>query len=216
VRSTFARYAINAVLKNRVWWWKLVVPHALLLSYLGIGHEPKVWAALRRVKGNVFVDVGAGYGWYVSLLRQNFKRLVAIDADPEVVAWLRLHVPANCKVLNFAISERNGKVTLERDPVDFTRSIAIIEKPSTNGLTVSSRTLSSLFPSERVDLVKVDVEGAEWLVLKGAHDIMDRIGAWLIELHDPTRKTELASYMKQNYKYNCTWVDDFHAYLWRQ
>ena len=215
MRSTFARYAINAVLKNRVWWWKFAAPHARLFSYLGIGHEPKVWGALRQAKGNLFVDVGSGYGWYVSLLRQNFNRLVAIDADPEVVSWLRLHAPANCEVLNLAISEKDGKVTLDRDPADFIRQLAIIEGPSVRGLTARSRSLSSLFPSAQIDLIKVDVEGGEWLVLKGAHQIMHQVRAWLIELHDPTRKAELASYMAQSYGYKSAWVDDFHAYFWR-
>ncbi len=65
-----------------------------------------------------------------------------------------------------------------------------------------------------VDLVKVDVEGAEWLVLKGAEPVMGRLKSWIIELHNPNDKTTLARYM-DSFGYACEWLDATHAYFRR-
>jgi hypothetical protein len=66
-------------------------------------------------------------------------------------------------------------------------------------------------------LVKLDVEGAEWLVLEGAEDIMPNIRQWVIELHDRGRKAQLEEYM-QRHGYTCKWLDQNrfpHAYFSR-
>lgn len=63
---------------------------------------------------------------------------------------------------------------------------------------------------EEVDLVKVDVEGAEWLVLEGAEAIMPRIRRWVIELHEPSRKAELEHRMRQHGYNKNSWLDSAH------
>jgi len=63
-------------------------------------------------------------------------------------------------------------------------------------------------------LVKVDVEGAEWLVLEGAKGMMNRIRSWLIELHDPIRKREIERRMAQH-GYQHIWIDDHHIMFQR-
>jgi len=71
-----------------------------------------------------------------------------------------------------------------------------------------------LLKKELADLVKVDVEGAEWEVLNGAKNVMSKIRSWLIELHDTTRKNELKDLLKSS-GYNVRWVDRNHIFAWR-
>jgi FkbM family methyltransferase len=213
-KSRIGKYALIAfVLKHKVGWWKFAASRARIIYSFGIMHEPKVSSFVTGLRGRFFVDVGAGYGWYISLLRGNFARTVAIEADPHIASWLKGHVPVNCKVLNVAVTEKDGTVVLYRKRSDRIGSPSVSPNDLALGtITVPCASLSSLFPSDEIDLVKVDVEGAEWLVVKGAENIMQRIHAWIVELHDKTRRAELVSYMEQH-GYRCKWLDEIHGYF---
>ena len=76
---------------------------------------------------------------------------------------------------------------------------------------------NSLRHEEEVDLIKVDVEGAEWQVLRGAEPIIRKIKSWLVEIHfrndlemkEVTQKME-AWLIQRGYK--TQWIDDKHIY----
>ena len=170
--------------------------------------EPKVSSFAKTLQGELFIDVGANIGQYVSLLQENFRKILAIEADPAICQCLKRLCPRNCEVVNAAAADILGYAELARNPDNLIDGASIMEE---KGITVRKIPLSSIIREQNVDLVKVDVEGAEWLVLRGAEQVMDKIRAWIIELHDPARKTELASYMKQ-YGYECTWLDEGTQY----
>jgi hypothetical protein len=48
--------------------------------------------------------------------------------------------------------------------------------------------LLDLFKTERVDFVKMDIEGSEWEVVERAGDWAGRVGSLLVEVHTPTDK----------------------------
>ena len=66
---------------------------------------------------------------------------------------------------------------------------------------------------ETVDLAKVDVEGAEWKVIKGAELSMraGRIRRWVIEVDDPSAKGVLEDHLKER-KYVTRWLDARHLF----
>jgi len=68
---------------------------------------------------------------------------------------------------------------------------------------VETTTFNSLLrEGEVVDLIKVDVEGAEWLVLEGSGEIIEKVNGWVIELHDCTRQEQIEEWSKKrNYTY---------------
>ena len=81
---------------------------------------------------------------------------------------------------------------------------------------MKATTLDVLLKNEPcVDLIKVDVEGAEWQVLDGTRKVMPRIKSWIIEIHDINRKQELEDRLSLE-GYVTKWLDEKHIYAWRE
>jgi FkbM family methyltransferase len=140
--------------------------------------------------GMTVLDVGANIGGAALLaarLMRNHGRLFAFEADPDTCATLRTNfelnrLPATFEALNRAVASNRGTVTLHRFPRQASswNSLARFEA---HGLTpqssidVEALDLDS-FASERrlefIDLLKVDVEGAEPEVFAGASALLQR------------------------------------------
>jgi FkbM family methyltransferase len=184
--------------------------------------EPLVSNYVLSRRGRLFVDVGANFGLYCSKLWKNFDRLIAIEADPNIYAELARRCPPNCKPINLAVSNSEGYINFysATEPTELTLGTMIPErltnwngtKKASHAIKVRAAPLSKILENEdEVDLVKVDVEGAEWLVLEGAVPIMPRIKEWIIELHQPTRKAELEKLMKRFGYERFDWLDSRHG-----
>jgi FkbM family methyltransferase len=144
-------------------------------------YEPDVSATLRAVlgQGATFVDIGANIGWF-SLLGASLVgaggRVVAIEPNPRNVALLRQSAKDNgfdnIEVMAVALSARPGAVALETDGSNG-RIIPIDGPPATPveaEFVVASYPLDDVLASAgvgRADVIKVDVEGAEPLVVQG-------------------------------------------------
>lgn len=184
--------------------WRSKLISELVAS--GLNDEPDVSRLLRQKHGELFVDVGSNLGYYSRLLSPNFKRIIAIEMDPVISSYLSKTRPKNCTVVCAAIGNQEGHVRIQRY-ADNLGGAEIVNTSEQLSSEVRGTTLATLLSNEpHIDLVKVDVQGAEWLVLRGAESIMDEIDAWLIELHDLERRTELASYMEQ-FGYECRWLN---------
>jgi FkbM family methyltransferase len=124
-----------------------------------------------------FLDVGAHIGSIVAaVLHANPSvKVVAVEAIPEKVAHLRRKFPT-VEVLHCAASEKDGETTFF---VNTKRSgYSSLGQPSGSALSevveikVPLRKLDDLVPSGGVDVIKIDVEGAELGVLRGSERIV--------------------------------------------
>jgi FkbM family methyltransferase len=194
-------------------------------------HEPRVTHFLSQMSGDIFLDIGANLGHYTELASHCFRIVYALEPEPANFKFLtdlvREKALTNVTVQRIAIADFNGSANLRDSnyPKDPTQGWTLeTEYNYTNyGIgttrictfpigTVAVRTLASLFPKRSISVVKVDVEGSEWKVLKGAQPIMDRIRAWVIELHDMTKKRELEAYMEK-FGYSHRWLDENHCFF---
>jgi FkbM family methyltransferase len=178
---------------------------------------------VKSLHGHLFVDVGANIGFYCGSLHGNFVKIIAIEADPLIYSQLIEMCPSNCKPINAVVSDSEGYIDFyaPREGMNlgrgslflpgeqkWNRSVDIPSSKET--LCLQAFPLSKILANEEIiDLIKVDVEGAEWLVIKGAEPIMSRISRWVIELHDLDRKAELEDTMR-NYGYGVKWLDAGH------
>lgn len=138
----------------------------------------------------VAIDVGANFGYYTCLLARLAwqGRVLSFEPDPEVFELLRDNIAANwcggvAVPTNAAVGDAAGTLTLHRR-VDRTGNTSIAPA-SEEELARSGR---ATVPFEvgcvrlddvtrdlhRVDVVKVDVEGAEPLVLAGMVELVRR------------------------------------------
>jgi FkbM family methyltransferase len=121
------------------------------------------------------VDVGAHHGFYAIRAARsvgNSGKVIAIEPCPKNFERLVLNVKANrlnnVICIKSLVSDSNGYGVLYIHPVSYMHSTVI---PSKNFIIVKQVTLDSLLSRlgiSYVDLVKIDVEGAEVKVIKGA------------------------------------------------
>jgi hypothetical protein len=80
-------------------------------------------------------------------------------------------------------------------------------------ISVETMTFDSLLSEPKADLVKVDVEGAKFLVLEGMRDSFarQRVTNILVELHNRDRKGKLEPVLRSNFG-NVFWIDRQHLF----
>jgi len=180
--------------------WVRVEPHIAMLldpndlvsrEILKTGAwEPASWRAIERhlPDGGTFVDVGAHIGYYTlkaAPVVGPAGHVIAVEPNPDTVRKLRGNVQASqasvVSVQPVACSDAEGSLELFAAPDSNTGETSLSRaNASSTGAVVRSykvraRPLDDIIRDagvSRVDAVKIDVEGAELLVLKGAQQTL--------------------------------------------
>lgn len=149
------------------------------------GYELAVARSLERLlpDDGVFVDVGSNWGYFPLLVasRERFKgTILAFEPVPSTYADLAdLVAQAGLgpwiETRQAAVGETDGEVTMS---VPRHSGLAKIDTGGA-GTRVPLVRLDSL-GLERVDVIKIDVEGHELAVLKGAEQTLRRLGPALV------------------------------------
>jgi FkbM family methyltransferase len=162
-----------------------------------------VWAlALSRwwvylvSRAQTVVDVGAHCGYFSLLARQHAPapaEIYAFEPNPRMQAQLKRNVALNhfeqVHLISQALADRAGTLTLHvRDRIEPGATSRYRTAHYDRTLEVPTTTLDAFLDErgiDRVDVVKIDVEGAEGLVLAGMRaGLRDgRYGALALELH---------------------------------
>ncbi len=149
--------------------------------------------------GMTFVDAGANWGFFTLMAAHLVGvsgKVVALEPDPRIFLKLKANVERNnleqVQVFDMAAADRDSELIFAaHDESGENWGISrLIEGVSTTQktFTVRSRPLDSLLDDaglERVDLLKIDVEGAEDMVLTGMQAGLKsfRYRRILLELH---------------------------------
>ncbi|MDP8904068.1 MAG: FkbM family methyltransferase, partial [Chloroflexota bacterium] len=160
-----------------------------ILYYTGT-YEPQVLALLRRHlrRGDVFVDVGANVGVHALTVARHFQRLgggrvFAFEPAADAAARLRATARANhldVAVVEVALGREQGKVSLfgddRYDPADFgVRSQYGSGRPVATVSVVPFDAWAADIKLDRLDAVKIDVEGGEGHVIEGMRESLRRL-----------------------------------------
>lgn len=177
--------------------------------------EKAVATVVSGQTGRMFIDIGANMGYYTALLSKNFETILAFEPHPGNLEILRLMVATgrlrNVVVRNQAVSDMDGftRLYIHRKRVEHS-----IERSGEGGESLVVRTVRlDSFVTDIIDLIKVDVEGAELKVVKGAERSMaeGRILRWVIEVDRPEDKPKLENHLVER-DYSVKWLDNRHLF----
>lgn len=169
-------------------------------------YEESTVALMSRLlgPGDSVVDVGANVG-YLTLLAARLVgptgSVIAFEPLPQARAWLERNVALNrfahVTVRGEAVADRSATVSLVVGPAHHTSTSSLMA-PAHGGdrIEVACTRLDDAVPEKaRVTLIKVDVEGAEHLVLLGATRVLGACAPHVIvELNGPEIARILAGY----------------------
>ena len=151
------------------------------LSVLGIYERKMTQLIQSHVRpGDTAIDVGANLGYYTLLLARGVGpqgRVIAFEPDPDNFSLLERNVSANgygdrVKCVQAALSDHEGTLRLFRapDPGDHRIYDSHDGRPF---LEVPVTTLDSVCAGGGVDLIKMDIQGAEGLALRGMAGVIE-------------------------------------------
>lgn len=117
------------------------------------------------------VDLGAHVGIFSRHFAQHFKKVIAFEPTETTRSCLERNVPENVTIVPFACGDHHGEVLFRRHIKNSGGTeIAFDGARASSGLeyyTVQMITLDSM-ELEGVGLIKIDIQGAEPLALRGA------------------------------------------------
>jgi FkbM family methyltransferase len=133
--------------------------------------------------GGTFIDIGANVGWFTLLAAKFYRdrggRVFSFEPQAEIFRNLTRSVSANgfesiATVHCVALGDRNGEIQMiDAGSNSGGSSIVAPELGRPEFETVQIRRFDDVVPAlKRVDIVKMDIEGAEPLFFKGATEFV--------------------------------------------
>ena len=141
--------------------------------------EMHVWRAYLR-PGDLFVDVGANIGIYTIFALDLGAEVIAVEPTPNADR-VREHLELNgyaATVVQQALADRPGTVRMT-EGLDSLNHLLL---DGCGGVEVPATTLDEVLGDRTAAGVKIDVEGAERLVLEGAARAMSEARVRLLQL----------------------------------
>lgn len=145
--------------------------------------EPQIGNLMRAIfprRNGVFLDIGANVGYFSALIAKHFPSAAIYAFEPHPVTYkvLRLNIwkyNGRIRLFPCALGDCHGTVALttSESNIGDTRG-AVAENESFASVVAPVAPLDELITEERVDVVKIDVQGAEFSVLAGMRQLIRR------------------------------------------
>jgi len=169
-------------LRGRGWIPRDVQGSKMWLNYQYKGiHADLIMNGIRERKATAYmqsilqpewtvVDIGANIGYYALMEARVCKEVLAIEPEPAnyelLLKNIKLNGCKNIRTLQAAVGDTNGTTELAiSDAANWHRVKTKSTKRDT--ITVPITTLDTYLGNKKVDMVRMDVEGYEFNILKG-------------------------------------------------
>ena len=151
------------------------------------------------LKNQKIIDAGAHHGQYsvvFCLGAMNTCTLVSVDPNP-----------MNCLLTEINLLRNEAKAHIEQCAVAASSGVVHFAEESNGriiqhgGLLVKAKTLLQILPD--ANIVKLDVEGAEYEIVPEAIDKLTKVHTWIIEFHpqgNPHPDTIIKEFLQLDYK----------------
>lgn len=138
--------------------------------------------SIKAKQSGLMVDVGANYGYYSLLWVANNpkNRTISFEASPKNANFLQKNILKNnldhqITYHKEAVSDQNGKIYFDLGPKDQTGWGGIsLNDNGEHIIEVETITLDNYFKDNKdiIEVLKIDTEGADYLVIKGCTDLL--------------------------------------------
>jgi len=219
------------VLRGLASGYRMIVSPTDRLSYLVGTYEPHLQKAIRRYvrRGDTVYDVGANLGYIsLSLAKQVGPngRVAAFEPVPQNVDVLRKNIAnnglPNVRVFAVAASDRKGEAVIRIADGNFATSSLVWHRKNSSAeeLVIKTVAIDDLVKNGELtepSFVKIDVEGAEGLALKGMlRTVALSRPVLLIESSEAGRETTWQLLRELDYRCRSAitgkWVEGFEEY----
>jgi FkbM family methyltransferase len=148
--------------------------------------------SLNGVHRGIAIDIGANVGMWARPLASVFSQVIAVEADDRAYLELCRDLPANVRAIHGAVCNYAGEVTIYKRPSSEQTSllaahpigaINCADAPVQDLAVVAAYTLDGLCHGG-ADFVKIDIEGAEVVVLSAASPELWQRTTFVVECHD--------------------------------
>lgn len=164
------------------------------LWHISCHREPSIFCYIdNNIKdGSVFVDAGANIGFYTVLASKRAGisgRVISIEMMPDTANILRetirLNELQNVQVVENALFEKSGEMVEASVKEGSFGQASIIGTNGDRSVHVRTETLDNILHDiPAIDLIKMDLEGAELRALYGARSCLRRTRAVIFENND--------------------------------
>ena len=132
------------------------------------------------LKFNHVLDIGAWVGTWTMKINPFCGRVIAFEPDPLHYECLVQNVPEEVETHQLAVGNDKKMISLSED--NFTQAKRVVGEGNILMVTIDSLNFTD------VDLIKIDVEGYEMEVLKGADKTLENVKYLMIELNNNSKK----------------------------
>lgn len=168
----------------------------------------KIYEIELGVESPLVLDIGAYIGMATLFFKSIYPdvTIIAVEPNPEAVGYLQRNLLANSaksvEVLPKAVSVKGERIHFYIDGTDqgWNSTGSVYEKmwtgkEITKKIEVESITLDQLIGESEIDLLKMDVEGAEWGILRNSEKIKSQVQHIILEYH-PVKESRLGKIVK--------------------
>lgn len=154
----------------------------------GVWDDGAAAAVRRRLKpGELFVDVGANVGYFSLLAAKLGGRVIAFEPNPECRAVFAHNIALNgfrnIDVRATGIADRRGQDVLHVESEE-NLGAGSLKSVGGNSFAVEVDTLDGQLAGESPAIVKLDIEGAELMALRGGAQTLARTRAVICEVSE--------------------------------
>jgi FkbM family methyltransferase len=138
------------------------------------------------------VDLGANIGLATLWFKRHYPRarIVALEPDPAIFAHLERNVRGNgfsdVELLNQAAWDKDTELFFLPDGADGGRALgasSVGESATAGRIRIKAMAVARLLEARPVDFLKIDIEGAEDVVMEACRPLLPRVQRLFVEYH---------------------------------
>lgn len=157
--------------------------------------------------GMKVLDIGANIGYFSLLLSAKVGergQVFSFEPHPQIFLNLKHNISkaSNCSLHQFALSDKNGQ-TILFVPVDFNKNegtASLEQHENSKQIIIETKTMDQVFTHQKIDLIKIDVEGHELSVFEGGRNVLSQVNIILFEDFKGSQSPAIDYLKKMNFK----------------